>query len=728
VELANGGSKRAGGGGGGLGAIVRNAEGLVVDGREAWLTLTVHRTAVEMHAAGALEVASLASRAWAAFEASTVLADGRWTPREACRKAEALVRRVKAGKLDLGGLKPAEPSYADRSKPVEQARLAVEQAIRRFLAAADSYRAAQAEPAASALGLDLSADNPALPVHAVRTATSSGKTSISSRMTAEHVKPDPDRTFLLGVDRLRLGDDVVGDFARHGVTTRVFRGRSGPDPDRPGKSMCDDLAAVKVALSLGEPVEPSCCREKHPETKATVECPFYSSCGYQRQKASKPQGWIVAHEMLFTAQRAIGKVDAVLVDEAFWQDGVWKSSRGLTLDEIAAPLPLATGLFRERKDKDTDEVEGYRQRLSRALGRQTELGGVRRRHLADEGLTAETCSAAIKAEWRLRGETKIWPGMPAEARKAAAATARGAKHVKAFHRVWAAARTLLGEENPDATSGRLWLSTTKSDEGVVRTVRTRGVKPIAAPWNVPTLLMDATLPDPVILRAFYPQVEVIDDIDVTMPHVTVRQVLGAPVAMRRLFNVDEAEGKPKQRNLPKPLNLKKLRRYILRRWIEMGRKPTLVICQQAVEAWLKAYGLPESIALEHFNNVAGLDQYRDVRLLISIGRTQPQPTDLEADAGALIGLEAVQAGTKPNGTRWFDKVERGIRREPALRIECLSEPLGSSRRPQWQISPGHPRLAERIRMRFLASADDAGRAFSVSVVAGRVSSPRLLYG
>jgi len=107
--------------------------------------------------------------------------------------------------------------------------------------------------------------------------------------------------------------------------------------------------------------------------------------------------------------------------------------------------------------------------------------------------------------------------------------------------------------------------------------------------------------------------------------------------------------------------LKKLRRYILRRWIETGRKPTLVICQQAVEEWLKASGLPKAIAVEHFNAIAGLDQYRDVRLLIAIGRTQPDPSAHEADAGALTGLEPIKAGLKANGSRWFDKVERGIR-------------------------------------------------------------------
>jgi len=34
--------------------------------------------------------------------------------------------------------------------------------------------------------------------------------------------------------------------------------------------------------------------------------------------------------------------------------------------------------------------------------------------------------------------------------------------------------------------------------------------------------MDATLPETVILKAFYPQIEVLNDIDVTMPFARVR--------------------------------------------------------------------------------------------------------------------------------------------------------------------------------------------------------------
>jgi hypothetical protein len=137
VELTNGGGNktRGRGGRGGFGTIVRNAEGLVVDGREAWLTLIVHRTAVELHAEGvSVEATALVARAWATFENTTALADGKWTLQRARRKAEALIRRVKAGKVKLDGLKPAEPSYADNRHPLPEAEAAVADVVNQFFA------------------------------------------------------------------------------------------------------------------------------------------------------------------------------------------------------------------------------------------------------------------------------------------------------------------------------------------------------------------------------------------------------------------------------------------------------------------------------------------------------------------------------------------------------------------------------------------------------------------
>ena len=89
-------------------------------------------------------------------------------------------------------------------------------------------------------------------------------------------------------------------------------------------------------------------------------------------------------------------------------------------------------------------------------------------------------------------------------------------------------------------------------------------------------------------------------------------------------------------------HLDSVRRYILQRWIETGRGPTLVICQQKVEEYLRQCGLPANITLAHYNNIAGLDDFKEVRLKILIGRTAPGPQAMEALAAALSGSAAAR--------------------------------------------------------------------------------------
>ena len=162
------------------------------------------------------------------------------------------------------------------------------------------------------------------------------------------------------------------------------------------------------------------------------------------------------------------------------------------------------------------------------------------------------------------------------------------QHTRRVIQIWEAVGDLLKDPGIEV-SGRLTL---KQRNGQ-RVVAWKGVAPISKQFQVPTLLLDATLPPLPLLQVYHPQVEVVADIKAAMPaHTRIRQVLGAPTSSNKL---DDEK------------HLDSMRRIILQRWIETGREATLVICQQKVENALRQCGLPANIAAR------ALQQHRRAR-------------------------------------------------------------------------------------------------------------------
>jgi len=216
------------------------------------------------------------------------------------------------------------------------------------------------------------------------------------------------------------------------------------------------------------------------------------------------------------------------------------------------------------------------------------------------------------------------------------------QHARRVIRIWEAARELLNRADIE-TSGRLTLTQNNGQ----RTVAWRGISHISAQFTVPTLLLDATLPTLQVLQVYHPRANIVANIKVALPNsVHIRQLLGTPTSARKL----DCER-----------HLIEIRRHILARYLELNRPLTLVICQQKVEEWLKQSGLPDDITVEHYNDVTGIDDYRDVRLMLLVGRTAPGPQAMEALTAALTGKCPVPAAAGNSGFHWYDRVERGIR-------------------------------------------------------------------
>jgi hypothetical protein len=229
----------------------------------------------------------------------------------------------------------------------------------------------------------------------------------------------------------------------------------------------------------------------------------------------------------------------------------------------------------------------------------------------------------------------------------------------------------------DETSGRLLLDHYKGQ----RVIKWRGKKEINAQYRVaPMLLLDATLPDIEILKHLHENIKVVADINVPLPpSVFIRQLLGAPTTESKLLFRDPNKKKANEKHRHA------VKRYILKRFHETGRQKTLVICQQEFHSWL-VDKLPKEINFLHYNNLVGVDAYRDVRLLFLIGRTQPGPDAAEANAGALTGAMPAPATycKPPTNFVFYD---------PTLRVINLKNGSGVS---VW--GDAHPdALCEEIR-------------------------------
>ena len=467
-------------------------------------------------------------------------------------------------------------------------------------------------------------------VGAFKTATGLGKTL---KISAAIAGCEDIKRCIYGVPNHKLSAEIEQRFAKLGVSAKIFRGRLQDDPNNPGFKMCLKPDDIELATQAKLPIGKTCCHFKK------FKCEHYegaSICGYEAQKQSNAKVIVVASDMFFHDEKSLGHPDIVVIDEAIWK----KSLRGIGIDEDGFSIPLAT-LKYDFKGK-YGSVEG-RRLLAEELERQTNDGGLE--FYIPYGV--DDVHETIVAEWdlieKLTKKIKIYPGLPLSE-----FIRRRERYRNDIDQIVLARNvvTLLQEirnmkRHPEIkVSGRVLLQTYDG----VRSVRWRGIAPIVNRYKVPTLLADATLPDLGVLETMFPNVRIVGDISVDFPEcVKVRQYLGSPTSANKLVHTS---GRKPERHLIE------LRRHILRSFIETGRQPTLVICQQKAERWLNDK-LPKTISIAHFNAISGLDAFKHVRLLIIAGRTIPNPLAVETIAATLSGAHA---GRHRARSQWFSLV------------------------------------------------------------------------
>lgn len=462
------------------------------------------------------------------------------------------------------------------------------------------------------------------PVMAVRVSTGVGKSYSARRATVDLVRKlraaGDRRAVVLAVPRHNLAEEYAVALAAIApdLAVEIYRGRDAPDPAAEGETMCRRAAEAAEVQKAHCDVATTLCRQ------GEDRCPFFAVCGHQRQRAARADIWLLPHANLWHAKPTMIAPAALVIDEdptgnAF---GGFDAPVRLALDELAMPLTIR---MEPGETADLAELSGRVAKALRAGGDRVSIAAIEA-----EGLTADDLAEARKLAFKAQVAAGVKPSTPA------ADVLEHVSHIGPHNRQAMRRARLFGLirramlDGLGTVPGLTCENATTRDGETFRAVRMRWKKEPSPGWSVPTLIASATA-RPEVLRAIWPHLSPPIAAEAATPHVRYRQITDRQFGAASLAPSEHA-GTAKltfARN-----NRRRMRRYIEARAAEIGGR-VLVIAQQAVIDLLRAEGLPDTVATCHFNALSGLDQWRDVRLIIVIGRTMPTHTDVENRAEVL---------------------------------------------------------------------------------------------
>lgn len=495
-----------------------------------------------------------------------------------------------------------------------------------------------------------------LPAIAFKVGVGTGKTEAAMRVAIKAMCDGDRRTVVVAVPDNQLSsqlfdrasairDEMGGNFG-----IGIYRGREANNPDQPGEKMCEHLDVVRAVQEVGGDVQAMVCRNR----TTGLTCPLYATCAYQRQRRERKRLVFTSHATLFTDKPAgILTPSMVVIDEAFWQMGIWGTDHRAPSLVREADL---TGGIKVAREKGRDlfgnkqasveasvaaDLQPARDKLRKML--KAKPGPLRRELVEAVGLTVAECRTASKMEYSTLVPVKVKPNMsPAQFQAAIAAAAPNPLILKRAALFRAVADFI---DAGVQASGCVFITST--DEGAA--FRTQGRKDIRKSWSAPTLILDATL-RPELARLWFPNLRVAAEIEAEAPHQRVVQHYTRSFARSHFGRYAKGHGFQANRKAVDALW----------RWAKLEAMKVggtgLVVVQKAVEEAIRAnHRLPSFLDIAHHNAVKGRDDWRNVSTLTVAGRTLPPPDAVEAMAMALGGewIDPAILPTEKNGTRWY---------------------------------------------------------------------------
>ena len=426
----------------------------------------------------------------------------------------------------------------------------------------------------------------------------------------------PDRLLVMVPSHV-LAEESAAEWREAGQTVAVLRGYEARERGC-GTPMCRDPAAVRMAVAARREVQTSVCDDGKDR-----RCRFFASCLKQanRREVAAADIVIAPYDTLYTGLALnAATIGCILIDEACWQRAV-AEDRSLTLDDLddIAVHGLARFGSKVGSAARMADLVVLRQKLHEAFLRNGH-GPLDRRWLREKGLTIDDARAAAALERMRLQDPGLHPGMTAAAQSAAASISATNARVEALAGLWDDVTDLLFGATD--RNGRIVIEA--GDDGKDRLVR-HGLKRLYVNLrDKPILHLDATL-RPDVARTILTRLEM-TSIEASAPHASLRLVTGR--FGKSMLTPRMPAGSA---------HLADCVDYV--RW-QAARHPkgrVLVVTYKSCEAAFQGF---DRVDVGHFNAMAGLDCYRDVRVLVVIGRPLPRDTDLAPLVGSLFGRDA----------------------------------------------------------------------------------------
>jgi hypothetical protein len=206
-------------------------------------------------------------------------------------------------------------------------------------------------------------------------------------------------------------------------------------------------------------------------------------------------------------------------------------------------------------------------------------------------------------------------------------------------------------------------------------------------WSgLPTIILDATA-KPELVAPYLTHAPYFVDLAVNPPHQRITQV--ADCAFSKKMFVGGGGGQA--RRAARKENVDRLRNLIkAKAYQHCGRAPgrvdVLVVAQQEVEKALNDGGVPNRVAIRHFNDIAGEDIYGQVACVIVVGRTLPNTSSIEAMTEILTGRSVPSANASSWPIEWRSIVGN---EGPLFSVQGPSHPDATAEAARWSIAEGN---------------------------------------